>query len=98
MNIHDVITVPLITEKTEYIKNPMEGVNRYVFRVHPDANKELLRQALYHIYGVREVKINIMKVPGKKKRFRHGKIKMPSWKKAVVKLEPGQSIEFIKAG
>ena len=52
MNYHDVIRYPVITEKSESLKNPRKDVNRYTMRVHPDASKELIRQALYHIYKV----------------------------------------------
>ena len=94
MNYHDVIRVPVVTEKTEEQKNPRKDVNRYTVRVHPDANKELIKQALHHVYKVRAVKINVMMVPGKMKRFRQGRIKLPTWKKAVITLAPGQTVDF----
>ena len=94
MNHHDVIRVPVVTEKTEAEKSPRKDVNRYTVRVHPDANKELIKQALHQVYKVRAVKINIMMVPGKMKRFRQGRIKMPTWKKAIITLAPGQSVDF----
>ena len=96
MNYHEVIRVPVITEKSEETKTMQEGVNRYTVKVNPDANKELVRQALYHIYKVNAVKVNIMNVPGKKKRFRNSRIKLPSWKKAIITLAPGQEIDFTK--
>lgn len=95
MNLHNVIVTPVITEKTEEQK--IQRAERYVFKIHPKANKELVRQALYKIYKVDAVKINTMVVPGKKRRFRSTFIKLPSWKKAIVTLSPGQSIELMKA-
>ncbi|MBI3395901.1 MAG: 50S ribosomal protein L23 [Spirochaetia bacterium] len=96
MDLNDVIQSPVITEKTETIKNPRKDVNRYSFRVHPEANKESIRQALHHLFQVKAVKINVLVNPGKKKRFRYSKIKLPSWKKAIVTLASGQSIDFTK--
>lgn len=96
MNLHDVIRCPVITEKSEEIKNPRPDVQRYTLKVHPRANKELIRQALYSIYKVRTVKVNISNVTGKMKRFRTGRIQLPAWKKAVVTLAAGQSIDFTK--
>ena len=97
MNIHEVIRNPVITEKTESIKAATgSDVQRYTLKVHTRANKELIRQALYKIYQVNVVKINVMNVPGKKKRFRSSRIKMPAWKKAIVTLATGQQIDFAK--
>ncbi|MBX7056483.1 MAG: 50S ribosomal protein L23 [Leptospirales bacterium] len=96
MDLHQVIIAPLITEKAEGQKEPRKDVHRYVFRVHPSANKELIRQALHHLFKVKAVRINTMVVPGKKKRFRADRIKLPKWKKAIVTLAPGQSIELVK--
>lgn len=96
MDLHQVIVAPLVTEKTTQVSEPRKDVNRYTFKVHADANKELIRQALFHIFKVKAVKINTMIVPGKKKRFRQDRIKLPKWKKAIVTLAPGQAIEFVK--
>jgi len=96
MNINEVIVSPLVTEKTETAKAALKEGNRYTMKVHPRANKELIRQALHKLYKVDAVKVNTMIVPGKKKRFRMSRIKLSSWKKAVVTLAPGQSIDFSK--
>jgi large subunit ribosomal protein L23 len=85
-----------MTEKTESVKNPAENVNRYTLLVHKHANKELIRQALHKIYKVNAVKINTLVARGKAKRFRYKAILMPSKKKAIVTLAPGQSINFVK--
>lgn len=96
MNVHDVIRAPLQTEKTEFLKNPGKGVNRYTVKVHPDANKELIRQALHKIYKVKATKVNVINVRGKLKRFRYDRYRQPSWKKAIVTLEANQEIKFGK--
>lgn len=93
-NLHDVIHSPVVTEKTEELKNPRKDVLRYTFRVHPKANKESIRQALHHLFKVDAKKVNIMRVPGKLKRFQQEKSRTPTWKKAIVTLAPGQSIDL----
>ncbi len=96
MNLHNVIIGPLMTEKTEEVKAPRKDTNRYSLKVHPDSSKELIRQALHKIYKVDAAKINTLVVPSKTKRFRSGTYRTPTWKKAIVTLAPGQSIDFTK--
>ena len=94
MELHDVIVGPMMTEKTEELRNPRKDVNRYTLKVHPKANKELIRQALHKLYKVNATKVNTLVVPGKFRRFRRDRIKLPAWKKAVVTLEPGQELDL----
>ena len=96
MNLHEVIVAPLMTEKTEELRESLQGSSRYTLKVHPKANKELVRQAIHHIYKKNVKKVNIMVVTGKMKRFRMGRIKMPAWKKAIVTLAPGETIDFVQ--
>ena len=96
MNLHNVIRGPMITEKSEFLREAVKDHNRYTLKVAPEANKELIKQALHKIYNVKVASVNIINVPGKKKRFKMGVIKTPSWKKAIVTLVPGQKIEFSK--
>lgn len=98
MNLNDVIIAPKVTEKSEIGKNPQENVTRYVFRVHAKANKELIRQALHHLYKVNAVKINTLIRRGKIKRFRATKIRLSAQKLAVVTLAPNQTIDLVKNG
>ncbi|MCB1323938.1 MAG: 50S ribosomal protein L23 [Spirochaetales bacterium] len=96
MQLDNVIIAPLVTEKSEDLKAPRKDVARYTFRVHTRANKELIRQALHHLYKVNAVKVNTMIVPGKMRRFRQDRIKLPKWKKAIVTLAPGQTLDLTK--
>lgn len=96
MNIHNVILYPLMTEKTETVKESLANSVRYSMRVDKNANKELIRQALHKIYNVTAVKINTMIVPGKDKKFGQKPVRKPAWKKAIVTLAPGQKIDFVK--
>jgi len=96
MNYHEVIRAPMQTEKTESLRVAGKGVNCYTLKVHPDANKELIRQALYSIYKVKATRVNVINVRGKLKRFRYDRYRQPSWKKAIVTLEANQEIKFGK--
>ena len=94
MSLHpnEVLLAPVVSEKSYgYI-----GQNKYTFRVHPDAHKTQVRQAVEELFDVKVARVNILKVQAKPKR--RGLIKgvRPGWKKAVVYLHPGQSIEFFE--
>ena len=91
-NFHDaykVLSKPLITEKAANL-----GVeNKYVFAVTPSANKVEIAKAIEAVYGIKPVKVNIVKVKGKK--VRSGRItgKRQDWKKAIVALPSGKTIK-----
>ncbi len=93
MNIYDVLRAPLMTEKSMMLRE--EG-NKYVFRVHPDANKYQIKQAVETAFKVKVEKINTMNVTGKKKRLGRYQGKKSNWKKAVITLPEGQSIEYFE--
>ena len=75
-----------------------EDLNRYGFIVHPRANKIQIKQAVEKMYGVSVASVNTMKFPGKlKSRYtKSGLItgKTKSFKKAVITLEEGETIDF----
>ena len=97
MELHSVLLAPIITEKTEALKRVANGGERHTFRVHRQANKELITQALRYFYQVDAVKVNIINMPGKLKRFRRDKVRQPALKKAIVTLARGQSLELESA-
>ena len=94
MNLYQVLLKPIVTEKTEEIRQSLKGYQRYSFYVHPKANKELVRQAVRYFYKVKAVKVNIMNNAGKYKRFQRQKYRQSAYKKAIVTLSRGQSIEL----
>jgi large subunit ribosomal protein L23 len=96
MNLHDVIIQPVITEKSEMQKNLQPNQSTYTFKVHKKANKELIRQALYHIYRVDARSIRTLNVPSRQQRFRMTYARVPGWKKAIVTLAAGQTIDLTK--
>jgi large subunit ribosomal protein L23 len=83
-----ILIKPLITEKGTYLNSE----NKYIFEVAPKANKISISKAIWSLYGVRPVKVNIIKVSGKKVRYGRIKGKTKNWKKAVVTLKSGESI------
>jgi len=79
---YDIIRKPVITERS------MAGLadNKYTFVVAPDAGKIEIKKAIEEIFGVKVVKVNTIKVPGKWKRMGVHVGKRPNRKKAVVTL------------
>lgn len=94
MSLHpaQVLIRPVISEKSYELITQ----NRYTFKVHQDAHKTQVRQAVEQMFDVTVVKVNILKVQAKPKR--RGLIKgiRPGWKKAVVELKAGDSIEIFE--
>lgn len=90
MHLYEILRRPLITEKSTLLKEQ----NRYAFEVALKASKRQIKEAVETAFKVNVIKVNVMNVPGKMKRMRRRKVMTPSWKKAIVTLEPGQKIEF----
>ena len=92
LNPRDVLIRPLITEKT----TSMMQDNKYTFIVPLKVNKIEIRQAVEQIFKVKVLDANTIRVMGKTKRMGKTQGKRPDYKKAIVKLAPGQSIEFFE--
>jgi large subunit ribosomal protein L23 len=90
MDIYSVIRKPLVTEKSTIAR---DEENKHVFEVDRRATKIEIRNAVEKIFKVKVVNVHTMNMAGKKKRL--GKItgRKRSWKKAVITLAPGGSIE-----
>ena len=91
MQATQVILKPLVTEKSTW---QGERHNRYAFRVHPQASKTQIRQAIEEIYKVRVEKVATQTRPGKPKRTRTGYATSNAWKRALVELHGDDRIEF----
>jgi large subunit ribosomal protein L23 len=70
--------------------------NRYTFRVHKDAHKTQIRQAVEELFEVKVVGVNVIKMQPKPKRRGATKGARPGWKKAIVELKPGDKIEIFE--
>ena len=90
MEARDIIIRPLITEKTTELM--AEG--KYVFKVAKSANKIEIAKAVKEIFDVKVEKVNTVVVKGKTKRIGRTSGKRPDYKKAIVKLAAGETIEF----
>jgi large subunit ribosomal protein L23 len=90
MNAHDVIIRPIVSEKSYDL---MEQ-NRYTFEVDRRASKPQIASAVEEIFGVTVSKVNTMNMSGKPRRLRYNKGLSRSWKKAVVTLKEGDTIDL----
>lgn len=91
-NPRDILIRPVVTEKT----TGMMQDNKYTFIVPLKANKIEIRQAVEQIFKVKVMGVNTIRVMGKIKRMGKHAGKRPDYKKAIVKLAPGQRIEFFE--
>ena len=85
-----VLIAPVVSEKSYSL---IEG-NKYSFRVHEKAHKTQVRQAVEQLFGVKVEGVNIVKVQAKPKRRGFHRGTKPGWKKAIVQLREGDSIEI----
>ena len=87
---YDTILAPVITEKATVLTEQ----NKVVFRVAMDATKDEIAAAVEELFKVKVTKVNTLNVEGKTKRFRGIVGKRPDYKKAIVTLAEGQSIDI----
>ncbi len=93
MNVHDVIRRPLVTEKSNI--GTEEG-NLATFAVDPRANKHEIQRAIEELFNVEVLAVRTMRQPRKTKRLGRHMGRRAEWKKAIVQLAEGQSIEFFE--
>ena len=93
MNLHDVIQQPIVTEKSSIAR---EEANIATFRVDPAATKHEIRRAVEALFEVKVTTVRTMQQPGKKKRVGKKVGRKPAWKKAIVELAEGHSIEYFE--
>lgn len=86
---YEVIIRPIVSERSFDLMNE----NKYTFEVAKNAPKEEIRAAIQNLFGVRVLKVNTINVKPKQKRVRYQVGMTRSWKKAVVTLAPGDTIE-----
>jgi large subunit ribosomal protein L23 len=85
-----VLLAPVVSEKSY---NQIAD-NKYSFKVHPDAHKTQIRQAVEELFEVKVVGVNVSKVQAKPKRRGAIRGTRQGWKKAIVQVADGQSIEI----
>lgn len=86
----NVLISPIVTEKTVAMSD------RWVFLVHPDATKTIIKQAIKDFYGVEVEKVNIVKTPLKSRIIGRGRsmTRRKAQKKAIVTLKGGKTLDF----
>ncbi len=91
MNLREVIRRPLVTEKSNIGR---EEFNLVTFAVDPRANKHDVKRAVESLFSVNVLEVRTMRMPRKTRRVGKYAGRKPEWKKAIVRLAEGQSIEF----
>lgn len=87
--LYDVIVKPVVTEKSSMAAEQ----NKITFKISPDATKNDVKKAVEAIFSVKVKKVNTIKVEGKEKRFRGQVGHRSDFRKAIVTLEAGQTID-----
>jgi large subunit ribosomal protein L23 len=92
--IFQVLLGPHVSEKAAIVA---DASNQVAFRVAADATKLEVKAAIEQLFKVKVEGVQVLNVKGKTKRNRYGLSRRPSWKKAYVRLEQGQEIDFAVA-
>ena len=94
MSLHpnEVLLAPIVSEKSYSLIDD----NKYSFRIHSDAHKTQVRQAVEELFDVKVERVNIVKVQPKPKRRGMTRGTRPGWKKAIVQLRAGDRIEIFE--
>jgi large subunit ribosomal protein L23 len=92
MDHSQVIIRPVVSEKSYALAT----VGKYTFRVHPDAHKTQIKQAIEALFGVGVLDVRTSSVPSKPKRRGYTAGRTRQWKKAVVQVREGESIPIFQ--
>jgi large subunit ribosomal protein L23 len=90
-NLYQVILAPHVSEKSTRMA---EKNSQIVFRVRRDASKPVIKQAVEKMFNVQVESVTVTNVKGKEKKFGKTPGRRQDWKKAYVRLKPGQDINF----
>lgn len=93
MHIYEVLRRPIVTEKTMI---QTEEDNKYTFEVDSNANKNQIKEAVETAFEVTVLDVNTINVSGKTRRWGRNEYQTSDWKKAIVTLAPGDSIQFFE--
>ncbi len=92
MHSYEVLRRPVITEKN----TGLQALGKYAFEVAGKANKPQIKQAVEKAFGVKVTAVNVVNVRGKTRRVGRQQVLTQSWKKAIITLQPGDSIQFFE--
>ena len=93
MDIYQLIREPHITEKANLQK---AASNQLTLKVHKGANKIEIRKAVEILFKTKVTDVRIINVLGKRRRVGRNEGKRADWKKAIVRLAPGENVEFFE--
>ena len=91
MNPADIITKPIVTEKS----TALGELGKYVFQVRGGASKQAIRRAVEAMFHVEVSSVNVMNMRGKPRRFGRFEGHRPGWRKAIVTLREVHVIEVV---
>lgn len=95
-SVYDILRRPIVTEKSNYQAGDL---NQYVFEVSVNATKQMVKDAIETVFDVDVARVNIVNVPAKRSRRwrnRRLKVRRSAYKKAIITLEPGDSIDVFE--
>ena len=92
MHLYEVLRRPVITEKSAALQTQFQ--NKYAFEVAKEANKHQIKQAVEQAFKVTVTAVNVMTVPAKERRIGRRVVHTSPWKKAIVTLKEGDTIDF----
>lgn len=90
MDLYDVIRKALNTEKSVFLS----ALSKYTFVVHKDAKKNVIKKSVEQIFDKKVLKVNVINMKGKNRVFKGIRGNTTSYKKVVVTLSPGDTLEF----
>ncbi len=93
--IYDILRRPIITEKTSFQSGKL---NQYVFEVDRKATKAQIKEAVEVLFDVDVIRVNVTNAPAKRSRRRNRRllVRRPGYKKAIVTLKPGDTIDVFE--
>lgn len=92
MHLYEVLRRPLITEKSTML----QVENKYAFEVAKEANKPQIKQAVEKAFKVTVTGVHVITIPGKTRRLGRRELPAHPWKKAIVTLKSGDTIQFFE--
>ena len=92
MRYEDILIAPVLSEKS----NELREYGKYTFKVHPNATKVQIKEAVSKLFDVKVVGCTVLNMRGKVKRLRNRPGRTSSYRKAVVRLAPGNAIKIFE--
>ena len=92
--VNNIIKQAIVSEKGTVLK---DKENRYIFKVHPDANKIEIKKAVEAAFDVKVLDVKTINMKGKTKRLGRFEGKRSSWKKAIIRIKEGDTIDIFES-